>query len=106
MGKLLDFLAIIGILLWGSHVEQCPDVLHGIFFMQQIKKETLEKLEDLLKVTITSFQYLIPRVNDFSGDLQTVSILIYGSKIVNVNVEGDSPEQIVKDVMKAIWGIK
>lgn len=74
--------------------------------MQEVKKETLEKLEELLKVVIPQFQYLIPKYNYLTNDLQIITILIQGSQIVNVNVEGDSPEQIVKDVMKTVWSMR
>lgn len=107
MGKLLDFLAIIGILRWGEPDRNNVQMfLSGVFFMQEVKKETLKKLEELLKVIIPQFQYLIPKNNYLTNDLQVITILIQGSQIVNVNVEGDSPEQIVKDVMKTIWSMR
>lgn len=74
--------------------------------MDDKKLETVKRLEDLLKVTIEGFQYLFPINNPYTNNLQKVKIMILGAEIRTVDVEGDSPDQIVKDVLNTIWRMR
>lgn len=70
------------------------------------EKKLVEKLSEVLKISTPGFQELMFIENPYSLRIKEVKIVISGAAIVTVNCEGDSLEQIVKDVMKAFWRMK
>lgn len=70
------------------------------------EKQIVEKLSEVLKISTPGFQELVFIENSYSLRIKEVKILVSGAAVVTVNCEGDSLEQIVKDVMKAFWRMK
>lgn len=74
--------------------------------MNELKLETIKRLESLLKITTPGFSYLIPLFSRSNGELEKVVICINGSSKILVEVKGDSPYQIVKDILNTVWRMK
>lgn len=74
--------------------------------MDHKKFDTIIKLDSLLRTIIDGYIDLSTEINHSTNNLQKIKIQIAGVPEIEINVEGDSPEQIVKDVLNTIWRMR
>ncbi len=69
------------------------------------KYKTVEKIKELLMTVDDSILNVLTGTSGH-GDLEEITIYISGGGIIKINVKGDSPMQIVKDVLNTVWSLK